>query len=140
MLIIAGGGKNYLKDGPYVIYLKRQLATIYYHCAIGVRSESFGLPSFPPLSVQNMTQSFLSLHLRGEGVLYSDIFVIIGGVIAGIWGFTGLTGFIFYQQKRSSLHRHTLTTGNRILLDGFFGGLMSFVLFWTFAYDIVHIF
>ncbi|CAL9112022.1 unnamed protein product [Musa acuminata var. zebrina] len=76
---------------------------------------------------------------------------IIGGVIAGIWGFTGFTGFIFYflvmaaasfglaAQAKFSVCTY-FDSWNRIFLDGIFGGLMSFVLFWTFAYDIVHIF
>ncbi|CAL9107193.1 unnamed protein product, partial [Musa textilis] len=76
---------------------------------------------------------------------------IIGGVIAGIWGFTGLTGFIFYflvmaaasfglaAKAKFSVCTY-FDSWNRIFLDGIFGGLMSFVLFWTFAYDIVHIF
>ncbi|CAL9775480.1 unnamed protein product [Musa acuminata subsp. burmannicoides] len=76
---------------------------------------------------------------------------IIGGVIAGIWGFTGLTGFIFYflvmaaaSFSLAAKAQFSVCTyfdsWNRIFLDGIFGGLMSFVLFWTFAYDIVHIF
>ncbi|XP_010546958.1 PREDICTED: ER membrane protein complex subunit 6 [Tarenaya hassleriana] len=76
---------------------------------------------------------------------------IIGGVIAGILGFTGLTGFVFYVllmsitsvgllAKAGFLANTYFDSWNRVLFDGFLGGLMSFVLFWTFAYDIVHIF
>ncbi|XP_044499492.1 ER membrane protein complex subunit 6 isoform X2 [Mangifera indica] len=85
-------------------------------------------------------------------IYYSRTFLsIIGGAIAGILGFTGLTGFIFYflimamasigliTKAKFSVHLY-FDSWNRILLDGFTGGLMSFVLFWTFAYDIVHIF
>ncbi|PIN10600.1 hypothetical protein CDL12_16801 [Handroanthus impetiginosus] len=83
---------------------------------------------------------------------YSRTFMsIIGGVIAGILGFTGLTGFIFYfvvmaittgglaAKTGFSVHSY-FDSWNRIVFDGILGGLLSFVLFWTFAYDIVHIF
>ncbi|XP_010924169.1 uncharacterized protein [Elaeis guineensis] len=87
-----------------------------------------------------------------KSIYYSRTFLsIIGGVVAGIWGFTGLMGFIFYflimttaslgfaAKAKFSIHKY-FDSWNRIVLDGFLGGLMSFVLFWTFAYDIVHIF
>ncbi|KAK7303656.1 hypothetical protein RJT34_14568 [Clitoria ternatea] len=85
-------------------------------------------------------------------IYYSRTFLsIIGGVVAGILGFTGLKGFVFYlllmavtslglaAKARFSIHTY-FDSWNRVLLDGFLSGLMSFVLFWTFAYDIVHIF
>ncbi|TKY54275.1 ER membrane protein complex subunit 6 [Spatholobus suberectus] len=85
-------------------------------------------------------------------IYYSRTFLsIIGGVVAGIFGFTSLKGFVFYfllmvvtslglvAKARFSIHSY-FESSNRVLLDGFLGGLMSFVLFWTFAYDIVHIF
>ena len=76
---------------------------------------------------------------------------IIGGVIAGILGFTGLSGFILYflimaitsvgliAKAGFQVHSY-FDSWNQIILDGFLGGLLSFVLFWTFSYDIVHIF
>ncbi|KAL2341635.1 hypothetical protein Fmac_009575 [Flemingia macrophylla] len=85
-------------------------------------------------------------------IYYSRTFLsIIGGVVAGILGFTGLKGFVFYLLlmgltslglvAKAGFSTHTyFDSWNRVLLDGFLGGLMSFVLFWTFAYDIVHIF
>lgn len=79
-------------------------------------------------------------------IYYSRTFLsIIGGVIAGILGFTGLTGFIFYflvmaitsvalaAKAKFSIHTY-FDSWNQILLDGFFGGLMSFVLFWTYPF------
>lgn len=83
---------------------------------------------------------------------YSRTFLsIISGVVAGIWGFTGLTGFVFYflimmvaslgllAKSKFSVHTY-FDSWSRILVEGVLAGLMSFVLFWTFAYDIVHIF
>ncbi|XP_009412423.2 uncharacterized protein LOC103993909 isoform X2 [Musa acuminata AAA Group] len=93
-----------------------------------------------------------NLQSNIKSIYYSRTFLsIIGGVIAGIWGFTGFTCFIFYflvmaaasfslaAQAKFSVCTY-FDSWNRIFLDGIFGGLMSFVLFWTFAYDIVHIF
>lgn len=60
---------------------------------------------------------------------------IIGGVIAGVLGFTSLMGFIFYflvmaitsvglaAKAGFSVHSY-FDSWNRIILDGFLGGLM----------------
>ncbi|EES01277.1 hypothetical protein BDA96_03G281500 [Sorghum bicolor] len=87
-----------------------------------------------------------------KSINYSRTFLsIISGVVAGIWGFTGLMGFVFYflvmmvaslmllVKAKVSVHTY-FDSWNRIIIEGVLGGLMSFVLFWTFAYDIVHIF
>ncbi|XP_006644530.1 ER membrane protein complex subunit 6 [Oryza brachyantha] len=99
----------------------------------------------PILHSENLTSNVKSIY-------YSRTFLsIISGVVAGIWGFTGLMGFVFYLlvmmvaslgllvKAKFSIHTY-FDSWNRILIEGVFGGLMSFVLFWTFAYDIVHIF
>ena len=63
---------------------------------------------------------------------------IIGGVIAGILGFTGLTGFIFYflvmaitsvgliAKAGFSIHSY-FDSWNQIIFDGILGGLMVFL-------------
>jgi hypothetical protein len=60
---------------------------------------------------------------------------IIGGVVAGILGFTGLKGFVFYSllmaftslgliaKAKFSIHTY-FDSWNRVLVDGFLGGLM----------------
>jgi hypothetical protein len=60
---------------------------------------------------------------------------IISGVVAGIWGFTGLTGFVFYllimmvaslgffMKAKFSVHTY-FDSWNRILIEGVTGGLM----------------
>lgn len=71
---------------------------------------------------------------------------IIGGVIAGILGFTGFMGFIFYflvmsitsigliAKAKFSVHLY-FDSWNRIILDGFMGGLMvSFFIFMSCTY------
>ncbi|XP_027068955.1 uncharacterized protein [Coffea arabica] len=106
---------------------------------------SDNLNDLPTFNAENMQNNAKVMY-------YSRTFMsIIGGVVAGILGLTGLMGFVFYflimgitsaglaAKAGFSIHSY-FDSWNKILLDGFFGGLMSFVLFWTFAYDIVHIF
>lgn len=69
---------------------------------------------------------------------------IIAGIIAGILGFTGLTGFIFYliimaitsagliAKTGFSVHSY-FDSWNQIVLDGFLGGLMV-----CFPLDLIH--
>ncbi|KAF6163777.1 hypothetical protein GIB67_012136 [Kingdonia uniflora] len=94
-------------------------------------------------------EEFVSLnadHLQSnmKTIYYSRTFLsIIGGIVAGILGFTGFTGFVFYflvmaitsvglaAKAKFSIHSY-FDSWNRILLDGFLGGLLSFVLFWTY--------
>ncbi|KAK6784128.1 hypothetical protein RDI58_017582 [Solanum bulbocastanum] len=95
-----------------------------------------------------MLSSFFPCHWISPFILsillFSRTFMaIIGGVIAGILGLNSLTGFIFYflvmamtsvaltAKAKFSIHSY-FDSWNRILLDGCFGGLMSFVLFWTY--------
>ncbi|KAK4599135.1 hypothetical protein RGQ29_009270 [Quercus rubra] len=82
--------------------------------------------------------TFNAEHLQSnmKTVYYSRTFLsIIGGVIAGIMGFTSLTGFIFYflimaitsvgllAKAGFTVHSY-FDSWNRVLLDGFLGGLM----------------
>ncbi|XP_021730386.1 ER membrane protein complex subunit 6-like isoform X2 [Chenopodium quinoa] len=83
---------------------------------------------------QNLKGDLNAPYINAENVqsnmkviYYSRTFMsIVGGIIAGILGFTGLTGFIFY---------FLVMAVTSVGLTA-----KSFVLFWTFAYDIVHIF
>ncbi|XP_047336161.1 ER membrane protein complex subunit 6 [Impatiens glandulifera] len=103
------------------------------------------ISELPMFNVENMQNNVKSIY-------YSRTFMsIIGGVIAGILGFTSLAGFVFYflimvltsvgltAKAGFSIHSY-FDSWNRIMIDGIFGGLLSFVLFWAFAYDLVHIF
>ncbi|VFQ61003.1 unnamed protein product [Cuscuta campestris] len=103
------------------------------------------IDELPTFNAENMQNNVKIIY-------YSRTFMaIIGGVIAGVLGLTGLMGFIFYflimgitsvgllAKAKFSVFSY-FESWNRIMLDGFLGGLMSFVLFWTLAYDIVHIF
>ncbi|XP_055818433.1 uncharacterized protein LOC129887381 [Solanum dulcamara] len=98
------------------------------------KSSSGMMDDLPTFNAENMQNNM-------KVILYSRTFMaIIGGVIAGILGLTSLTGFIFYflvmaitsvaltAKAKFSIHSY-FDSWNKILLDGLFGGLMSFVLF-----------
>nr|XP_017219965.1 PREDICTED: ER membrane protein complex subunit 6 isoform X2 [Daucus carota subsp. sativus] len=98
--------------------------------------KSNDISDLPTFNVENMQSNMKVIY-------YSRTFMsIIGGVIAGVLGFTSLMGFIFYflvmaitsvglaAKAGFSVHSY-FDSWNRIILDGFLGGLMSFVLFWT---------
>ncbi|KAL6845424.1 hypothetical protein ACP4OV_024919 [Aristida adscensionis] len=91
----------------------------------------------PILHAENLISNVKSVN-------YSRTFLsIISGVVAGIWGFTGLMGFVFYflvmmvaslgllMKAKFSVHTY-FDSWNRIMIEGVLGGLMSFVLFWTY--------
>ncbi|XP_043281653.1 ER membrane protein complex subunit 6 [Venturia canescens] len=75
----------------------------------------------------------------------------LSGGMAGLLGLTSLYGFGFYifavvglwamllikaggQWKKYFISRYSLLT------NGFFGGLFTYVLFWTFLYGMVHVY
>ncbi|XP_041459971.1 ER membrane protein complex subunit 6-like [Lytechinus variegatus] len=75
----------------------------------------------------------------------------ISGSAAGILGLTGLYGFIFYFITAFSLSFMLfLKTGGQwhkyfrmrrpLLTHGLFGGLFTYILFWTFLYGMVHVY
>ncbi|KAI8009742.1 ER membrane protein complex subunit 6 [Camellia lanceoleosa] len=91
--------------------------------SIGVAN---GVPTFNAKNMQN----------NMKAVYYCRTFMcIIGGVVAGILGFTGLTGFIFYflvmaitsvgliAKTGFSIHSY-YDSWNQIIFDGILGGLM----------------
>ncbi|WVY93675.1 hypothetical protein V8G54_032763 [Vigna mungo] len=86
-------------------------------------------------SSEFMVYRFNLLEEKGSG-LSRTFLSIIGGVVAGILGFTGLKGFVFYLLlmaltslgliAKASFSTHSyFDSWNRVLLDGFLGGLMS---------------
>jgi len=101
-----------------------------------------------------------------EPVLYSEIAVrfnensleqcrtsvsALSGCVAGILGLTSYKGFLFYGFSMFFLsfliylyirteHRKFFTSLNHIFLNGFLNGLLTYVLFWTFLYGMVHVY
>ncbi|MED6194378.1 hypothetical protein PIB30_027887 [Stylosanthes scabra] len=124
---------------------KRDIMAVHSESGSQEKKSSNGVNELLTFNAENMQNNMKIIY-------YSRTFLsIIGGVVAGILGFTGLKGFVFYlllmavtsvvlvAKAKFSIQTY-FDSWNRVLLDGFLGGLMSFVLFWTFAYDIVHIF
>lgn len=79
---------------------------------------------------------------------------LVFGIVAGIFGYTGLSGFLFYVvvsfliapvlialalPTPFSIH-NTFTSWSNIVMGGFTQGLLTYILFWTISYDIVYIF
>jgi hypothetical protein len=74
----------------------------------------------------------------------------ITGSVAGILGLTGYFGFLFYGVTALYVsllvfalktHGHPglyFKTAGDVWTEGVFGGLFSYVLFWTLLYGIVH--
>lgn len=75
----------------------------------------------------------------------------LSGGTAGLLGFTGLYGFAFYVfallglsalilLKAGSQWKKYFISRTHIVTNGFFGGLCTYVLFWTFLYGMVHVY
>ncbi|UJR35554.1 hypothetical protein I4U23_028307 [Adineta vaga] len=103
---------------------------------------------------------------KADSLLYSDIAVrlnensleqcrtsvsALSGCVAGIIGLTSYKGFLFYAFSMILLsflifafirreHRKFFTSLNHVFVNGFFNGLLTYVLFWTFLYGIVHVY
>eukprot|EP01113_Clastostelium_recurvatum_P006380 TRINITY_DN12881_c0_g1_i1.p1 TRINITY_DN12881_c0_g1~~TRINITY_DN12881_c0_g1_i1.p1 ORF type:complete len:108 (-),score=4.87 TRINITY_DN12881_c0_g1_i1:138-440(-) len=91
--------------------------------------------------------------VNNNRVLYFSriLMSIIAGCGAGIIGMTGLIGFIPYfltyfiisvlmWMKMHSKPLVYFQTESALWWDGVFTGLLSYVLFWTLSYDVVHIY
>jgi hypothetical protein len=103
---------------------------------------------------------------RAESILYSDAAVrfnensleqcrtsvsALSGCVAGIIGLTSYKGFLFYAFSMILLsllifvfirkeHRKFFTGLNHVFVNGFLNGLLTYVLFWTFLYGMVHVY
>jgi len=73
------------------------------------------------------------------------------GMGAGVLGLTSLYGFSFYiiatvglwlllVAKAGTNYERYFTSRRSILTNGFFGALFTYILCWTFAYGIVHVY
>ncbi|OQV22076.1 putative ER membrane protein complex subunit 6 [Hypsibius exemplaris] len=83
---------------------------------------------------------------------YCRIFTaLLSGSTAGILGLTGLYGFIFFfvangvlglfvLQKYSLHYQQYFKQCYIIFSHGLFGSLLTYILFWTFLYGLVHVY
>ncbi|THF96817.1 hypothetical protein TEA_000677 [Camellia sinensis var. sinensis] len=114
------------------------------------KKSSEAVNDIPTFNAENMQNNMKAVYYRPMDTALAvqspvtDMFVepfsrtfmsIMGGVIAGILGFTGLNGFIFYflvmaitsvgliAKAGFSIHSY-FDSWNQIILDGILGGLM----------------
>ncbi|CAG4970918.1 ER membrane protein complex subunit 6 [Colias croceus] len=75
----------------------------------------------------------------------------LSGSTAGVLGLTGLNGFAFYMFsvivlwvmfmiKAGPHWQKYYVSRQSLFTNGFFGGLFTYVLFWTFIYGMVHVY
>ena len=75
----------------------------------------------------------------------------LAGCVAGILGLTSYKGFLFYAISMILLsfliyfrirneYRLFFNSWKHIFINGFLNGLLTFVLFWTFLYGMVHVY
>ncbi|ORX91544.1 ER membrane protein complex subunit 6 [Basidiobolus meristosporus CBS 931.73] len=96
-------------------------------------------------------EPFVAMNTRTLTYCRSGISAVTGSA-AGILGLTGYTGFVFYLVTAfiSSGIIWALMTDFKpelyfkksrdVWIEGVFGGLFSYVLFWTLMYGIVHVY
>ncbi|KAJ0793271.1 putative rab5-interacting protein family [Helianthus annuus] len=109
------------------------------HDESGKKSNENEMPTF---NAENLQSNM-------KVVYYCRTFMsIIGGVIAGICGFTGLMGFVVYvlvmaitsvcltARAGFSIHSY-FDSWNRVLLDGFLGGLLVNVSYLLIKYALL---
>lgn len=103
---------------------------------------------------------------KGEIVAYSEAAVrhnaalleycrtsmsALSGSTAGVLGLSGLYGFIFYfvsavilwlvlLAKAGTEWKKYFRSRVSLLTSGLFGGLITYILFWTFLYGMVHVY
>lgn len=76
---------------------------------------------------------------------------VFSGLCAGILGLTSLYGFGFYflaifgmwlilVAKAGADYQRFFTSRKALLTNGFFGALFTYILSWTFAYGVVHVY
>ena len=104
--------------------------------------------------------------VSGEIVAYSDASIrqnhgileycrssmsALAGCTAGVLGLTSLYGFAFYfimsvvlwlliLAKAGNDWNKYFTSRQSILTGGLFGGIFTYILFWTFLYGMVHVY
>lgn len=98
--------------------------------------------------------SMESMKHNEEIVDYAHTYMcVIGGCIAGVLGLTGVQGFallvalyvltsaaLLVVKLRFNVKAYFNTNVIGFLFHGLFGQFLSFILFWTLAYGLVHIY
>eukprot|EP00003_Mantamonas_plastica_P014324 TRINITY_DN2484_c0_g4_i2.p1 TRINITY_DN2484_c0_g4~~TRINITY_DN2484_c0_g4_i2.p1 ORF type:complete len:183 (+),score=35.71 TRINITY_DN2484_c0_g4_i2:193-741(+) len=129
---------NRNSDGIYTPNIRHN------HSALNTR---FALPSTLSLLPPPSTLSHDLTPLLPSRILMACVI----GSIAGIMGLTGIVGLLFYFTSvlmtalvaalKTGFKLHTFfQSTSDLYLSGVFDGLMSYILFWTMFYNVVHLF
>lgn len=98
------------------------------------------------------TYSELSLRQNASVLEYCRTSMsALSGSAAGILGLTALHGFAFYfitafllslmlYMKAGSSWNKYFVNRRSLFINGLFGGLFTYILFWTFLYGMVHVY
>ncbi|KAI9203887.1 Rab5-interacting protein-domain-containing protein [Polychytrium aggregatum] len=99
--------------------------------------------AFSPRNIRNNTQYLI--YVRSSLAAFA-------GIAAGILGLQGLSGFLFYLvcsvvttaliilTKAGWDHKIYFTSRTQVWLEEVSGSLFSYLLFWTLAYGLVHLY
>mmetsp|Transcript_9330 Transcript_9330/g.23951 ORF Transcript_9330/g.23951 Transcript_9330/m.23951 type:complete len:119 (+) Transcript_9330:109-465(+) len=79
------------------------------------------------------------------------ITAVIGGLVSGILGITGVPGAISYfvymlmfsgclMLKLKFNYQQYFGSWKQLFVDGMFGSVTTYILFWTLSYNAVHVF
>lgn len=91
------------------------------------------------------------MHNARQLQFIRSCFAAIAGSAAGILGLTNLSGFLFYAigwiilsilliTKTSGVKKYFIHGYKDVVLDGAMGGLLSYTLFHTLLYGLVHLY
>lgn len=92
------------------------------------------------------------MHNNKQLQYIRSCFAAIAGSVAGILGLTNWSGFVFYAMswsvlsllllliKTSSPSQHFVSGWKGIVVDGAINGLLSYTLFHTLLYGLVHLY
>lgn len=98
-----------------------------------------------------VSMEMLSFNMRKIDSALTVFYIVIG-IIAGILGLTSLKGLLFYVfmsvvstlaillKMKFNISSYTVMSMHGLLFHGMSSQAMSFVLFWTLAYALVHIY
>lgn len=98
-----------------------------------------------------INMEMLSFNMRKIDSVLTVLF-IVSGILAGVLGLTSLNGLLFYilmsvvstvallARMKFDASNYTVMKTVSLLIHGMSSQAMSFVLFWTLAYALVHIY
>ena len=106
----------------------------------------------PNSTVEPLILNEVAIHFNENSLEQCRICVsVLSGCVAGILGLTSYKGFLFYALSMFLLsclislyirfdYGKFFRHGRHVFVNGFFNGLLTFFLFWTFLYGMIHVY